>query len=167
MLDVFKKSLMVALLGCSFYFRVSKFSRLFAFLFYRDADKIYNPELKDILAPPSSQIPAGENFTVPPSAHSNDVHGKEEVTNNAIGSDPGAAPTATFSFPPAPSDLNNTPSDINFQPYEAVVIEQNSHNDAHQVGEQDEAFDDMVMLEDGMVTSASLSGGGAGDALDL
>lgn len=127
----------------------------------KDADKIYNPELKDILAPPSSQIPAGENFTVPPSAHSNDVHGKEEVTNNAIGSDPGAAPTATFSFPPAPSDLNNTPSDINFQPYEAVVIEQNSQHDAHQVCEQDEAFDDMVMLEDGMVTSASLSGGGA------
>lgn len=132
----------------------------------KDADKVYNPELRDILAPPSHQIPVVENFTVPPSPHPTDAHEKVEGTNDISGSDSGAAPTATFKLSPSPPDVNDKPSDINFQQYESVVIEQNSQHEAHQVVDQEDPFDDMVILEDGMVTAASLSGEGAGDGLD-
>ncbi|MCO5609055.1 hypothetical protein L7F22_063276 [Adiantum nelumboides] len=126
----------------------------------KETDKVYNPELKDILAPPSSQIPAGEDFTVAPPINSSDVHANNA---NSAGPDLGATPAA-FSFPPATSDLNNAP-DINFQSFDPVGVGQNPQHDIHHVDEQDEAFDDMVMLENDMVTSANLAGG-PGDALD-
>ncbi|MCO5613529.1 hypothetical protein L7F22_067806 [Adiantum nelumboides] len=126
----------------------------------KETDKVYNPELKDILAPPSSHIPAGEDFLVVPPDNSSDVHANNA---NSTGADLGATP-APFSFPPATSDLNNVP-EINFQSFDPVGVGQDPQHDIHHVGEQDEAFDDMVMLENDMVTSANLAGG-PGDAID-
>ncbi|KAI5070312.1 hypothetical protein GOP47_0014655 [Adiantum capillus-veneris] len=123
----------------------------------KETDKVYNPELKDILAPPSSQIPAQEDFTVPPPVDSSDVHVNDDVAKN-VGVDSSAAPTTAFSFPPATSDLNNAP-DIDFQPFDSVGVGENSEHDINQVGDQDEAFDDMVILENDMVTAANLAGG--------
>ena len=113
---------------------------------YRETDKSINPELKGISAQQSSQIPVEEC----------NAQGKDETLSNSEDLNKGTGLDSTFSFPSLSRDLNSVPSEV----AEVVGTENNPPDEF--INEQGSGFDDMVILDDGVVTSACLSGEGVG-----
>lgn len=142
----------------------------------RDADRVYNPELKELLGSASTGAVAGDGITSTSSSAvmDADVTGLDATPSGTTGTETGTVPGSSFTFPPLTSDLKSAPPEAqypNFSSFGDPVSSQQPSTESNADGEteqvtQQEDFDDMVVLKDGMVTSASLSDGGLGDAFE-
>ncbi|KAH7284193.1 hypothetical protein KP509_34G043200 [Ceratopteris richardii] len=115
----------------------------------KDAEKIVKSEPRDVTLPTSSKIPAGEDSTI---FSSENMSAKAECVNNSGGRDSNAVQPATTDSAPATSDVNSA-AGTNSKHLKMDVLELGSQLESLQDTE-DAVFDDMVILENDMVTAA-------------